>query len=924
MRLGLGLLGACALLSVSTWWVASAGSPSPTPGSPVPCEDGRREVALFVGPARIDETGAHLAAGLRLRLAAVGRVGAMRATIDAPPFETGAEVHLDRGEGVVEWWREASGLLEHGVTLQRRPEGTGELALELEVGARAVRSSEDGSVELTAHDGTRARYGSLTVLDARGSVIPAQLRPRGDRVVIAVDDDEARYPLIIDPLFEVISEGVLTRPSGCPNPGLGEALAISPAGDYVVLGAPSIPNCTVFGSNAGGVFLYGRTGATWSLLAVMQDITTAGDQLGRSVSLSDDGNTVVALSRIDARVISRVGSVLAVADYLSPAPTDCRSITTNAAANRIVVGCPASSPSVDGSVWMWQGTAGSYARTAVPIPAGSGSRAGTVVALDATGDRLLVTSPGGTPRAVVMRYAAGTWSLEATLIAPTLPPPDEIGSFGDSASFTRDGARAIVSAYTLGNVAAFTFHRTGSSWAHDGTLTSTSSDSSEIGASVAMDTSGTRAAVGAPGTNLVRLFTRSPGGTWIEDDAPEAVMGPLAGSRFGTAVALSSDGERLAVGAPSSSPGSGHVVRLTPGLALGATCTRDTACLSDRCVDGVCCDDRCGSDCDACRASDTGLADGRCAPVLAARARSCRASTGGCNPADTCNGLSAACPDDVRLASGVTCRASAGDCDPAEVCDGASDTCPGDVLEPPGSTCGDEDTDCSLPGICNGVSPLCTGAVGFRPFGYICGPVDPLNPCDASDVCDGGGVCLEQSAPASAPCGLASIAGPCDAPDHCAGADVGAFCIPAVLAGVECRPATGSCDLPETCDGTNVTCPGDGLLAPGVVCRASTDASCDPVESCDGASAMCPADQTTCEPDAGALDSGTAPALDVGTAGSDAGVPSAATGCSCRAIRDRGPSWAWLGLAMPVIVALRRRARRAGRCSRAVSRVAGP
>src|SRR6185295_18489436 len=55
----------------------------------------------------------------------------------------------------------------------------------------------------------------------------------------------------------------------------------------------------------------------------------------------------------------------------------------------------------------------------------------------------------------------------------------------------------------------------------------------------------------------------------------------------------------------------------------------------------------------------------------------CRASTGVCDPQETCTGASSACPGNTFTSSTTPCRASAGVCDPVENCTGSSGACPG-------------------------------------------------------------------------------------------------------------------------------------------------------------------------------------------------------------------------------------------------------
>ena len=101
----------------------------------------------------------------------------------------------------------------------------------------------------------------------------------------------------------------------------------------------------------------------------------------------------------------------------------------------------------------------------------------------------------------------------------------------------------------------------------------------------------------------------------------------------------------------------------TAELAQGIACTADNQCGSGSCLDGVCCDAACGdndtSDCQACTAALTGGTDGTCAPISAGT--ECRASAGSCDVAESCDGATPTCPEDVLEPAGTECRAATGD-----------------------------------------------------------------------------------------------------------------------------------------------------------------------------------------------------------------------------------------------------------------------
>jgi len=491
--------------------------------------------------------------------------------------------------------------------------------------------------------------------------------------------------------------------------------------------------------------------------------------------------------------------------------------------------------------------------------------------------------------------------------------------------------------------------RTGTSWAQEAMLLASGVDGGEqFGHSVALTLDGSRALIGAHLDDTVtgpagvdvgsaRVFVRT-GTSWVEAHTLVA-SGGARRDNFGFSVALTSDGGRALVGEyPDHTmlgypPASAFVFTIIPASPDGALCGAGATCLSGFCVDGVCCEGLCGDglpDCQACSAALTGGASGVCAPLSATVAPTvtCRASEGGCDPAEVCSAIStacpadfvqpagavcrpvasscdaaaeictggAACPVDVPAPSGFVCRPSTASCDAIEVCDGSSFVCPGDTFLPEGSVCGTGMGDCSLPTTCIGTARTCPTDAGVRTAGTLCR--DATGPCDVDDFCDGtSGMCVDAFAPATLACGPAAM-GACDTPDHCAGTS--ADCVATFLADVECRASAGGCDLAELCTGDLATCPPDQVSPSGTVCRASTELACDPLESCDGTATACPADIVTCErSDAGPADGG----------GSDGGEPVAAAGCACRAVA-RGPSLPsilGLGLLALVLGARRRR-----------------
>src|SRR5690606_31956784 len=139
---------------------------------------------------------------LRLAFAGVGRAGALQSHAAVSPHVDGARVLYRHGPHVTEWFINSPLGLEQGFTLTRRPAGRGELRLALDLAGDLVPRLEAGELAFADRAGqTRLRYGALAAYDADGRALPARMALDGTRLLLAVDDAGARYPVVVDPLF---------------------------------------------------------------------------------------------------------------------------------------------------------------------------------------------------------------------------------------------------------------------------------------------------------------------------------------------------------------------------------------------------------------------------------------------------------------------------------------------------------------------------------------------------------------------------------------------------------------------------------------------------------------------------------------------------------------------------------------------------
>src|SRR5437867_677553 len=227
----------------------------------------------------------------------------------------------------------------------------------------------------------------------------------------------------------------------------------------------------------------------------------------------------------------------------------------------------------------------------------------------------------------------------------------------------------------------------------------------------------------------------------------------------------------------------------------------------------------------------------------------CRPAAGICDLAESCDGARPACPPDGFAPSSVVCRAAAGVCDVADLCPGNGPTCPADSVGPAGTACPDDGNACTLDQ-CDGTSVTCRHPPASA--GTVCRPAGA--PCDVAEVCDGTG-------------------------GNCPGDSF-------LSAATECRPAAGPCDVAEFCPGNGPTCPLDAKLPNGSPCSdgslCTTGDTCQ-AGLCAGMPVACPAsDQChvagTCDPATGTCSNPVAPN---GTACNDGNL--CTTGDSCQA-----------------------------------------
>jgi hypothetical protein len=447
------------------------------------------------------------------------------------------------GDNLREWWVNSDQQLEQWFVLQHKPEGddnqhplTLQMILQSELKAELKRNT----LTFTDKAGTNISYKKLKVWDAQGKTIPAQMQLAGNTLSLLVNDQQAEYPLTIDPSFT--QQDYVTASTIDDKDRFGHSVAIS--GDTLVVGAylEDSDSTGIDGNesnnladNSGAVYVYTRLDdSSWERQAYIKASNAMkGDYFGYSVAISGD-TLVVGAHREDtegrkesndsgaAYVFMRDGSGWQQKAYLKASNTGSKDHFARSVAisgNTLVVGAineDSNSTGINGS----EGNDDS----------GSLSGAAYVFTLEEESD---------------------SWEQEAYLKASNTAKGDHFGW-----SVAISGDTLVVGAHHQGNNsgAAYVFNRTESSWEQQAYLKASNTESGDaFGHSVgifgdtlvvgaAFESSNSTGIDGDQSNNLLQesgaayVFTRI-GSSW-EQNAYLKASNTGNEDRFGYAVAI--------------------------------------------------------------------------------------------------------------------------------------------------------------------------------------------------------------------------------------------------------------------------------------------------------------------------------------------------------------------------------------------------
>jgi len=353
------------------------------------------------------------------------------------------------------------------------------------------------------------------------------------------------------------------------NSYFGWSTALSADGKTVAIGAYLDNSPKV---DAGAAYIFVKSGLSWVQQAkLVASDAYANDALGRSVDISDDGNTIVVGSYQDDDMGSNSGAVYIFVrngttwsqqvklDAIDGAKDDFfgYAVCISGDGKTIFVGSPQDDDNANacgsGYIYNRNGTSWILQSKFVPSELKAADMFGIAADLSQNGNVLLVGAYRGSyiylnqGAAYIFTRTNGVWKKTAVIIAPD---PTYGANFGQAVNMASDGLTAFIGAYhdasSKGAVYVYTY--SGSAWIMKQKLVGSDTVTGDnFGVSIASTALGESVIIGSMldasplvGAGAAYIFVKT-NGVWIES-AKLTAHDALKNDNFGRAVAISADG----------------------------------------------------------------------------------------------------------------------------------------------------------------------------------------------------------------------------------------------------------------------------------------------------------------------------------------------------------------------------------------------
>ena len=448
-----------------------------------------------------------------------------------------------------------------------------QLGSDISGSATKVAISGDGTKVFNSHSTNLYSYELSSgnwvtyrpTLTTDGSIVKVDSTSSGDEIALSKNNSNKVY-----------EQSLVQQQLGADIDGeaqydhSGTSVSLSSDGSRVAIGAPYNDEN---GSSSGHVRVYDWSGSSWTQVGSDIDGEAGGDHSGFSVSLSADGSRVaigapskdsnsgqVTVYELNGSAWVQMGSVF------SGSANNERlgmSVSLNSDGTKLAFGATGYYySSGNATVYSWSGT--SWTIMGLHMVGAMGDEFGTSVSLSSDGTRVAIGAAASWTRGYVkvFEYSGSSWTQMGNGYND-MPGEGSTDRMGFSVSLSSDGTRfahgAIGNTANSGHVRIFEY--SGSSWTQMGSDIDSESSADNFGYSVSLSSDGTRVAAGAIFNNNDRGHTRVfdwSGSSWTQVGSD--IDGEAGNDESGFSVSLSSDGSRVAIGAPyNGGNDSGHV-----------------------------------------------------------------------------------------------------------------------------------------------------------------------------------------------------------------------------------------------------------------------------------------------------------------------------------------------------------------------------
>ncbi len=459
----------------------------------------------------------------------------------------------------------------------------------------------------------------------------------------------------------------------------GGSVALSADGNTALIGAYQEDDATGGATtDNGAVYLYTRSGSTWSQLQkLLTSDKATGDQFGRSVALSADGNTaLIGASGED--------------DPTSPATTD------NGAAY----------------VFTRSGATFTQQQKLLTSDKATGDSFGIFVALSADGNTALIgalqeddATGGATTNngaAYVYTRSGSTFTQQQKFLAQD---KDNGDFFGYSVALSASGDTALIGAFADSDATGGATSTNGAAYVFDFVTRlqngSPCTKATDCNSAFCTDGVCCNSACGNSNSSDCQVCSTAAGA------AVNGTCGFLPSTQVCRGAAGACDLAAKCSGTSAACPPNGFQPSTTVCRNATDLCDLDAKCSGTSAV---------------------------CPPSFKPKNTVCRSATDLCDLDAKCSGTSAVCPPSSFQPSTTICRNAAGICDVAEQCTGSSAACPDDSFKPSTTICRNAAGICDVAEQCTGSSAACPDD-SFKPSTTVCRPA--VNSLDPAEMCTG-------------------------------------------------------------------------------------------------------------------------------------------------------------------------------------------